>query len=280
MKPLLQYVDAVTVPVPDLDRGLAFYRDVLGHQLIWRNEATGQAGLRMSRSDTEVVLTTQQKYEPDWKVASADAAAEVFAANGGRVLVEPVDIPIGRLTVVEDLFGNRLVLLDSTKGTTTPTNQVRSPASRDAPALDPDRPLREWNQWAASGLVQRIDPGRCVGAWPTAGRVPVSRVWGGFVGLSRRSRRAPVGVRTPCCPVLAWFPGCCARVAKAGSPGGAADSANSSAARPGGTTGPGATVHGKRMAPGCPGGTRCALDKRAARCACASGLSRWRDMAR
>ena len=32
------------------------------------------------------------------------------------VLVEPADIPIGRLAVVEDPFGNRLVLLDSTKG--------------------------------------------------------------------------------------------------------------------------------------------------------------------
>ena len=116
MKPLLQYVDAVTVPVPDLDRGLAFYRNVLGHQLIWRNETTGQAGLRTPRSDTEVVLTTQQTYEPDWKVASADAAAGVFAANGGRVLMEPMDIPM-RLTIVEDPFGNRLVLLDSTKGT-------------------------------------------------------------------------------------------------------------------------------------------------------------------
>jgi catechol 2,3-dioxygenase-like lactoylglutathione lyase family enzyme len=81
MKPVLQYVDAVTIPVPDLDRGLAFYRDVLGHQLIWRNEATGQAGLRTP------------------------------------VLMEPIDIPIGRLTVVADPFGNRLVLLDSTKGT-------------------------------------------------------------------------------------------------------------------------------------------------------------------
>jgi predicted enzyme related to lactoylglutathione lyase len=117
MEPLLQYVDAVTVPVPDLDRGLAFYRDALGHQLIWRNEATGQAGLRMPGSGTEIVLTTRQSYEPDWKVASADAAAEVFRASGGRVLVEPMDIPIGRLAVVEDPFGNRLVVLDSTKGT-------------------------------------------------------------------------------------------------------------------------------------------------------------------
>jgi hypothetical protein len=90
---------------------------VLGHQLLWRNEATGQAGLRTPRSDTEIVLTTRQDYQPDWKVASADAAAEAFAANGGRVLIGPTDIPIGRLAIVEDPFGNRLVLLDSTKGT-------------------------------------------------------------------------------------------------------------------------------------------------------------------
>ncbi len=117
MDGLLLYVDAVTVPVPDLDSGIAFYGDVLGHELIWRNEATGQAGLRTPRSDTEVVLTVRQGYEPDWKVASADAAAAVFAANGGQVLAGPMDIPIGRLAVVADPFGNRLVLLDSTKGT-------------------------------------------------------------------------------------------------------------------------------------------------------------------
>jgi catechol 2,3-dioxygenase-like lactoylglutathione lyase family enzyme len=34
--PVLQMVDAVTVPVPDLDHGLAFYRDRLGHGLIRR----------------------------------------------------------------------------------------------------------------------------------------------------------------------------------------------------------------------------------------------------
>ena len=26
------------VPVPDLDQGLAFYRDRLGHELLWRDE--------------------------------------------------------------------------------------------------------------------------------------------------------------------------------------------------------------------------------------------------
>ncbi len=69
MSALLQYVDAVQVP--DLDAGMAFYRGVLGHDLIWRNEAVGQAGLRTPGSETEIVLSTRQGYEPDWKVASA-----------------------------------------------------------------------------------------------------------------------------------------------------------------------------------------------------------------
>ena len=63
------------------------------------------------------MLTTRLAYEPDWKVASADAAAEVFRAHGGEVVFGPIDIPIGRLAIVRDPFGNRLVVLDSTKGT-------------------------------------------------------------------------------------------------------------------------------------------------------------------
>jgi catechol 2,3-dioxygenase-like lactoylglutathione lyase family enzyme len=42
--PLLQKVDAVTVRVPDLDTGLRFYRDALGHELRWRHDEIGQAG--------------------------------------------------------------------------------------------------------------------------------------------------------------------------------------------------------------------------------------------
>jgi catechol 2,3-dioxygenase-like lactoylglutathione lyase family enzyme len=45
--PLFQMVDAVTVPVPDLDAGLRFYCDSLGHQLRWRDDDIGQAGLAL-----------------------------------------------------------------------------------------------------------------------------------------------------------------------------------------------------------------------------------------
>src|SRR3954466_6080900 len=50
--PLLRTVDAVTLAVPDLDAGLAFYVDALGHELLWRNDAVGQAGLRCPDGST------------------------------------------------------------------------------------------------------------------------------------------------------------------------------------------------------------------------------------
>jgi predicted enzyme related to lactoylglutathione lyase len=114
--PLLQKIDAVTVPVPDLDAGLRFYHDALGHQLRWRNDQIGQAGLRLPDSDAEIVLTTRQAYEPNWLVASADDAAAAIQAAGGHLVAEPFDIPVGRVAVVADPFGNTLVLLDLSKG--------------------------------------------------------------------------------------------------------------------------------------------------------------------
>lgn len=127
---LFRKVDAVTVPVPDLDSGLAFYRDVLGHELIWRNDDLGQAALRLPESDAELVLSTGLAYEPNWLVDDADAAAQQVADAGGR-LRETFDIPVGRVAVVEDPFGTKLVLVDLSKGlyTTDDTGDVTGVSS-------------------------------------------------------------------------------------------------------------------------------------------------------
>lgn len=113
---LLRKVDAVTVRVPDLDAGLAFYRVALGHELRWRNDEVGQAALALPESDTELVLTTQHGYEPNWLVDSADDAAAQMIDAGCTLLAGPLDIPVGRVAVVLDPFGNALVLVDLSKG--------------------------------------------------------------------------------------------------------------------------------------------------------------------
>jgi predicted enzyme related to lactoylglutathione lyase len=113
-RPLLRQVDCVQIPVPDLDAGLHFYRDGLGLELKWRHAT--QAGLRLG--DTELVLQTERpEPETDFLVDSAEEAVRRVEAAGGRVLAGPQDIPVGRLAVVADPFGNRLVLLDLSKGT-------------------------------------------------------------------------------------------------------------------------------------------------------------------
>jgi predicted enzyme related to lactoylglutathione lyase len=114
--PLIQKVDAVTIPVPDLDTGLRFYRDSLGHQLLWRSDEIGAAGLGLPGTDTEIVLTTRLEYAPNWFVSSADEAVRAVRDAGGRLVSGPSDIPVGRVAVVADPFGNALVLLDLSKG--------------------------------------------------------------------------------------------------------------------------------------------------------------------
>jgi predicted enzyme related to lactoylglutathione lyase len=112
---LLRKVDSVQLPVPDLEGGLAFYRDRLGHELIWRTETA--AGLRLADSDSELVLQTQQPQpEVDFLVGSVDQAATQLTRAGGRVVVEPFDIPVGRVAVIADPFGNPLTILDLTRG--------------------------------------------------------------------------------------------------------------------------------------------------------------------
>jgi predicted enzyme related to lactoylglutathione lyase len=114
-QPLFRKIDCIRLPVPDLDEALAFYRDSLGLQLIWRTETA--AGLAMPKTDAELVLQTERpELEVDLLVANADAAAKRFKAAGGRVLTPPFDIAIGRAAVVMDRWGNVLVLLDQSQG--------------------------------------------------------------------------------------------------------------------------------------------------------------------
>jgi predicted enzyme related to lactoylglutathione lyase len=106
----------VTVPVPDLETGLRFYGRILGHRLKWRNDAVGQAGLELPDGDSELVLTTRQSYQPNWLVESVDHAVEVLTGHGSDLVAAPFDIPVGRVAVVRDPFGNTLVLVDLSKG--------------------------------------------------------------------------------------------------------------------------------------------------------------------
>ncbi|MEO8456849.1 MAG: VOC family protein [Chloroflexota bacterium] len=114
-EPLFTKIDCLRLPVSDLEEALRFYRDRLGHELIWRTE-TG-AGLRLPESNAELVLQTERAgAETDISVEDVASAVERFVAAGGSVVAPPFAIQIGMCAVVRDPFGNVLVLLDASKG--------------------------------------------------------------------------------------------------------------------------------------------------------------------
>jgi predicted enzyme related to lactoylglutathione lyase len=111
---LIGGVDAVLVRAPSLDEGLAFYRDALGHALLWRT--ADAAGLAMGDGGVELVLATGQRPGSDLLVESIEEAMRTFEVSGGSVESGQFEIPVGRGVVVADPFGNKLVLLELSKG--------------------------------------------------------------------------------------------------------------------------------------------------------------------
>jgi len=114
-KPIFRKIDCIRIPVPNLDEGLNFYRDSLGHKIIWRTKSS--VGLKIPESEAEIVIHTEpDEFETDIKVESAEIAAQTFVDGGGSIVYGPFDIPIGKCVVVKDPWDNKLVLLDTSKG--------------------------------------------------------------------------------------------------------------------------------------------------------------------
>lgn len=112
---LFRKVDCIRLPVPDLESGLAFYRDALGHALLWRTDTA--AGLRTDDGNAEIVIHTEgQPFEVDLLVDRVEDAAHRVLAAGGSLVAGPFEITIGRCAVVRDPWGNTLTILDMSKG--------------------------------------------------------------------------------------------------------------------------------------------------------------------
>jgi predicted enzyme related to lactoylglutathione lyase len=72
--------------------------------------------------------------ETDFAVDSVPDAIDAIVAAGGKVLVPPFDIQIGKCAVVLDPWGNELTILDSSKGQLTdPDGNVTGNASPEQP---------------------------------------------------------------------------------------------------------------------------------------------------
>ena len=113
--PIFKNIDCVRLTVPDLDAALEFYCRKMGQKLIWRTESA--AGVGLGEGGCELVLTTEAiGKEIDLLVQDVEAAVRQIETAGGKVLAGPFEIQIGRCAVVQDPWGNELVVLDMSKG--------------------------------------------------------------------------------------------------------------------------------------------------------------------
>lgn len=123
-KPLIRKIDCVQFYVSDLESGIKFYR-ALGHSLKWRTDDS--AGFQMPETDAEIVIqTNRREQETDLLVDSVETAVKNIVNAGARLVVPPFEIPVGKCAVINDPWGNKLVLLDLSKGTlrTDPSGRV------------------------------------------------------------------------------------------------------------------------------------------------------------
>ena len=114
-KSLFTKVDCIRIPVKDLQEGLKFYSEKLGHEILWKTEDS--AGLILSDDKSEIVLYTEDKgLEIDFKVVDVVQAIKEFVQAGGELVTGPFDIRIGKCAVVKDPWENQYVILDTSKG--------------------------------------------------------------------------------------------------------------------------------------------------------------------
>ena len=112
--PLFRKLDNLLLRVADLDAAIGFYRDRLGHRVLWRS---GEAvGFALPDTDAELVVHLNIGPETDVVVEEVDRAFALFLSAGGEAVEPPFDIAIGRCARVRDPFGNLLVILDNSKG--------------------------------------------------------------------------------------------------------------------------------------------------------------------
>jgi predicted enzyme related to lactoylglutathione lyase len=110
--PVLKKINAVLIKVPSIQEGLDFYREQLGLQTFWKKKDIASVHL----GDGQLVMSTTLDPETNILVESVEHAASVFVKAGGKVVSPPEDIDVGKLTIVEDAFGNQLTLVDFSKG--------------------------------------------------------------------------------------------------------------------------------------------------------------------
>jgi predicted enzyme related to lactoylglutathione lyase len=116
--PVLRKIDCVMLRVEDLASARKFYADTLQLQELWSDEHS--VALGMPETDAEIVLHDIPDIPRDcsvhYLVDDVSIAVKTLSDRGWTVVVPPFAVGIGKCAVLADAVGNKLSLVDMTKG--------------------------------------------------------------------------------------------------------------------------------------------------------------------
>ena len=101
---MFRKIDCIRIKVPSLEKGINFYSNELKHEILWKTSTA--IGLKLPNSNSEIVIHTELEddLEVDFKVNDVVKASKDFVKAGGKILLKPFEIAIGKCCVVEGIF--------------------------------------------------------------------------------------------------------------------------------------------------------------------------------
>ena len=106
-----------TIIAKDIDESIAFYKDVLGFEMVEKfyNEGGGLV-LMQSPDGAAVELIDSKNFETGFwsigvEVEDFDAAIEELKAKDCKFIYEPQTLPLGKLAMIEDPNGVKVAVL-------------------------------------------------------------------------------------------------------------------------------------------------------------------------
>jgi predicted enzyme related to lactoylglutathione lyase len=110
---VLESLDYVYLPAPDIDASITFYTETLGGELLWRvrDGSTVVAAVRLVAPGPPLLLANH--LEPGhglliYRVKDLDETRRTLAERGWSTAGEPFEIPQGPCVVFSDPAGQRL----------------------------------------------------------------------------------------------------------------------------------------------------------------------------
>ena len=106
----------VHVPVRDMKKALAFYRDQLGFEEAWR-EGDLTVVFKLPGTEVELMLDQHEAEATPGPMFIIPSVDEFYTSQQGKLdfVSKPVDISPGRSVTVRDPFGNMLYFVDMSK---------------------------------------------------------------------------------------------------------------------------------------------------------------------